>query len=218
MTARAIIKWPNPALLKSSCDVDPQSEDTLKLSSDLYHTMLVSYGAGIAAPQIGVHKNVCVISDKYVPSLPKEEKLLAEGECVVLVNPEITVLGDQTFKWEESCLSVEDIAAPVVRNQKILIKYNDLSGNLIERQVEDIESATIQHETDHLIGKLFIHRLTGTSRQIAMRKLRRKILDQKRASRQVEKNSQGKISEKVRIANRKKRKQKQKSAKKNKRR
>ena len=61
MVARKVIKWPDPPLLKKSQNADPQSQSTSDLALDLYHTMIISYGAGIAAPQIGVHENVCVL-------------------------------------------------------------------------------------------------------------------------------------------------------------
>lgn len=220
MVARTIIKWPDPRLLKTSADVDPVDSAVLSLALDLYHTMVVSYGAGIAAPQIGVQKNVCVVSANYVPSLPIEEKMNQEGNCVVLVNPRLEFLDNQKFKWEESCLSVPDLTSSIVRHQKLRLRYYNLSGELIEKVLEDIESATIQHETDHLIGKLFIHRLSGLNRQIAMRKLRRRILNQKRQSKQSEaENREGtsKMSASRRQALRAKRKKKNKARSKSKR-
>ena len=220
MVARTIIKWPDPRLLKKSVDADPSSPESYSLALDLFHTMISSFGAGIAAPQIGVHKNMCLVSKNYAPSLPLEEKLSSEGECVVLVNPKLSVLGEEVFRWEESCLSVPDIVSPIVRHQKISLSYYNLSGALIEKVLEDIESATLQHETDHLVGKLFIHRLTGVSRQVALRKLRRRILSQKR-SRKIQnkevKKGDSNMSEKKRQILRSKRRKKHKKHGKNKR-
>mgnify|MGYP003138462649 CR=1 FL=1 len=220
MVARAVIKWPDPRLLKKSADVDPTSKDTHDLALDLYHTMVASFGAGIAASQIGVHKNVCLVSCHYAPSLPAEEKLSNAGRCVALVNPKLTVIGNEKFKWEESCLSVPDITSLIDRDQKVSLKYYNLSGDLIEKVLEGTESATLQHETDHLIGKLFIHRLTGATRRVTLRKLRRKILKQKKtiaAEKKEAKSGSSSLSEERRQILRSKRRKKRKKHSKNKR-
>mgnify|MGYP001356055027 CR=1 FL=1 len=104
MTARTVLKWPDAKLLKPSEDVRSFDSSLEDLAEDLYHTMVTSFGAGIAAPQIGVHKNVCVISSSYVPSL-KTESFRGIEECVVLVNPVLEACDQKKFVWEEGCLS-----------------------------------------------------------------------------------------------------------------
>ena len=212
-----MIHWPNPSLLKISEEVLEFDEALASLAEDLYHTMLVSHGAGIAAPQVGINKNICVILKDYVPSL-QVESFKGIDSIVVLVNPTIEFLSEEKFTWEEACLSVPDLKAKVERINLIKLHYTILSGESKSAVLEGVESATVQHEVDHLIGKLFIHRLKGVTRQTVMRKLRRKILNQKRTRKKPTKSSQGKVSEEVRIANRKKRNQKKKFLKKNKRR
>lgn len=214
MAARVVIHWPNPSLLKTSEEVLVFDEALASLAEDLYHTMLVSHGAGIAAPQVGINKNICVISKDYVPSL-QVESFRDIDSVVVLVNPTIEFLSEEKFTWEEACLSVPDLKAKVERINLIKLSYTSLSGESKSVVLEGVESATVQHEVDHLVGKLFIHRLKGVTRQTVMRKLRRKILNQKRVRKKPAKNSQSKVSEEVRIANRKKRKKKQKLVKAN---
>ena len=223
MTARTVITWPDSRLLKETDLVIAGSKETAELAQDLYHTMIVSFGAGLAAPQVGIHKSVCIISSAYAPSLPKEESLDEVENCVVLVNPSVSVLTKEKFRWEEACLSVPDLTASIERHQKIRLRYENLSGDVIEKDLEGIESATVQHETDHLIGKLFIHRLTGVSRQSAMRKLRSRILAEKKKNTHKIKKKLHNSSEnnnpslKKRIQLRKKRKKQPKSFGKNKR-
>lgn len=178
MTSRVILQWPDKKLLARAKDVEAYDESVLKLAQDLYHTMITSYGAGLAATQIGSDMSVCVIDNSYVPSL-NPEKLL-ESNCVVLVNPKINNLEEEIFEWEEGCLSVPDLKAKVKRHNKIELKYRDLSGEAYTRVLQGIESATVQHEVDHLFGRLFIHRLSGFSRARALKKLSKKLKLQRR--------------------------------------
>ena len=174
MTARRILKWPSPALKAVAEPIENFDEDLRQLSVDLYHTMITSFCAGIAATQIGVKKSICVISSDYVPSLPVE-KSLTEGSCVVLVNPSIQVNDAESFVWEEACLSVPEIKARVSRKKSITISYQNLDGDVIKETVSDTESATLQHEVDHLFGRLFITRLTGYTKTQVMKKLRQSL-------------------------------------------
>ena len=172
MTARRVITWRNTGVLKPSEKVSIFDEGIVKIANDLYHTMIASFGAGIAAPQIGEKKSVCVVSSNYVPSLNPDPKLLV-GDAVVLINPVINPIGEETFVWEEQCLSVPDFSANVKRYKTVEVQYQNLSGDFLKVEVSDVESGTIQHEVDHLYGKLFIHRLSGLSRKLAFQKLRK---------------------------------------------
>ena len=185
MTARTIVKWPDPRLLKETSQVEDFDDSLFNLATDLNHTMISSFGAGIAAPQVGFPLSVCVISKNYVPSLQTEGHL--NNDAVVLVNPKITPMGKEVFQWEESCLSVPLVVAKVKRHANISLSYQNLSGEHIEVDLTGIESATVQHEADHLIGKLFIHRLTGLSKRVAMQKLRKQILKSKGLNQSKEK-------------------------------
>tara|TARA_B100001115_G_C15752508_1_gene368103 strand:- start:194 stop:841 length:648 start_codon:yes stop_codon:yes gene_type:complete len=177
MTARTVVKWPDPRLLKQTSQVENFDDSLFDLVTDLNHTMISSFGAGIAAPQVGFSLAVCVISKNYVPSLQTEDHL--NNSAVVLINPKIVPKDKETFQWEESCLSVPQVVAKVKRHANISLSYQNLSGDKIEVDLTGVESATVQHEADHLIGKLFIHRLTGLSKRVAMQKLRKQILKSK---------------------------------------
>lgn len=171
MTARTVVLWPDPRLFKKTQPV-VDFESALNQAQDLYHTMIVSYGAGIASTQIGEDKSICVISSHYVPSLPTDEKM--EDDCVVLINPIINAESKEIFEWEEQCLSVPNITESVKRMQTITLKYTDLSQRKHKFTLEGIEAATVQHEVDHLFGRLFIHRLEGYKRHSTIKKLKKR--------------------------------------------
>jgi len=180
MTARSLLKWPDNRLLKKSSPVEDIDDVVISLANDLYDTMIVEFGAGLAAPQINVLSAVCVINKSYTPSLQPDP---INNRCVVLINPEVSFLDKEKFEWEEGCLSVDNFKSQVTRQNKINLKYWDMSGDLHEVVLEGTESATVQHETDHLIGKLFIHRITGLRRSNAFKhfsKIQKKMLAKKK--------------------------------------
>ena len=216
MTARTVLQWPNPFLLKKSSPVVDFGAGLEDLAEDLYHTMVASFGAGLAAPQVGIDKKVCVISSAYVPSL-EVEQFRGVDDCVILVNPEIFPASEECFTWEEACLSVPEIKAKVSRFKKIFLTYQNLKGETVKKELEDFQSATVQHEVDHLIGKLFIHRLTGFSRQTAIKKLRKQIVASSKKKQSEEPQKRSRISAERKNKIRKKRKASKKARKKSKR-
>jgi peptide deformylase len=175
MTARRILTWPDERLLKHASQVEKFDEDLLSLCKDMADTMRAAFGIGLAATQVNVQKSICVLSKSMITSLAPDPLL---PDFVVLINPKVQQIGKEKFKWQEGCLSVPDLQEEVTRNNTVLLKYQDLSGKHLEAQLSGIESGTVQHETDHLIGKLFIHRLKGVRRSMTFRKLQK--LDKKK--------------------------------------
>ena len=172
MSARKIITWPDERLLKKAERVESFDEQTNQLAQDLYDTMLVSFGVGLAATQVNIQSAMCVIEKSYLPSASLDPILKV---CVVLINPELEFVGKERFVWTEACLSVPDVSAKVSRYATINLRYQDLSGEFHEYRLKGAESATVQHESDHLIGKLFIDRLKGDVKRITMSKLRKML-------------------------------------------
>ena len=156
MTARKIITWPNEKLLKKAERIELFDAQTNQLAQDLYDTMLVSFGVGLAATQVDEQWSMCVIEKSCFSSVSHDPIL---KDCVVLVNPEIEFIGKERFTWTEACLSVPGISAEVMRHNMINLRYQDLTGEFREYCLSGTESATVQHESDHLVGKLFIDRL-----------------------------------------------------------
>jgi len=176
MATHTIVKWPNPLLDIITSEVDPSSIETKALAVDLIDSMHAELGIGLASTQLGVDKSVCVICAHAYPDskLAKDPVL---SDAIVLVNP--VVEADKSagvFSWEEACLSVEDISEKVTRYKKITLTYSDLMGKQHTLSLENDIAGVVQHETDHLIGKVFIDRLTPKKR----RKVISKILSRKR--------------------------------------
>jgi len=176
MATRTIIKWPNPRLSIVTNDVDPAAVETKALALDLIDSMHSELGLGLASTQVGIDKSVCVICAHAYPNsrLAKDPIL---SDAIVLVNPVVKV--DESagvFSWKEACLSIEDISAEVTRYKKITLTYSDLMNTQHIISLENDIAGVVQHETDHLIGKVFIDRLSTKKR----RKVISKILSKKR--------------------------------------
>ena len=169
MTARKIITWPDQKLLKKAERITTFNDQTRQLAQDLYDTMLVSFGAGLAATQVDIQLAMCVVEKSYLPSVSLDPIL---KDCVVLINPEFDLVGKERYAWVEGCLSVPSITAKVTRHDVVNLRYQDLSGAVHECCLKGSESATVQHESDHLVGKLFIDRLKGDIKRAVRRKLK----------------------------------------------
>jgi peptide deformylase len=159
MPVRTILKWPNHKLSEASTAIESIDSETISLARDLFDTMAAALGAGLAATQLGITKSMCVIKAGLYVDNPMPADLVIPG-AIVLVNPEIEILDEEMFTWREACLSVDDIEEEVSRHRKINIRYTDLSDNKQEFILQDQISGVVQHETDHLIGKVFIDRLS----------------------------------------------------------
>lgn len=151
------------------------------LSQDMLAAMNVKRGVGLAAPQVGVSRQICVVSfdPKLDAAAPDGPRLNPEAVFpLVLINPVITAkTGRQTD--QEGCLSVPDIWAPVTRAQQIMVEYEDPAGVRRELLARGFLARVIQHELDHLQGVLFVDRVSPV-RKVALagelKRMRRKAL------------------------------------------
>jgi len=168
MTVRRILTWPDKNLLNHAKKVENFDNDLISLCKDMADTMIASFGVGLAATQVNVQRSVCILSKTVVSSLNPDPIMSSH---VVLVNPKIQCVGKEKFKWPESCLSIPNFHEEVTRNTEILLEYQDLTGQHLKKVLYNIESGTVQHEVDHLDGKLFIHRLKGARRSMVFRRL-----------------------------------------------
>lgn len=169
MTVRAILKMGDPRLLRVAQPVTGFDTDELHLLvSDMLDTMRAANGAGLAAPQIGVDLQVVIFgTDAPNPRYPKAPPI----PRTVLINPVVTPLpltpGGTALTEEEDwegCLSVPGLRGIVPRYARILYSGRDQFGDLVERTVDGFHARVVQHECDHLIGRLYPTRMRDFTR------------------------------------------------------
>ncbi|MFW5795395.1 MAG: peptide deformylase [Bacillota bacterium] len=151
------------SLLSFNCENVEPEEKISHFLSEMIATMY-SFGAiGLAAPQIGILKNMIVWNYKWVLEEKKEEDKYED--LFIMINPEIVESSDEDVKMYEECLSVPDIKCEVYRPQKIKVSYEDENRRKHTKKFKGIEARLIQHEIDHLRGVLFIDRASLIERE-----------------------------------------------------
>ena len=162
MTVQAILKMGDPRLLRVAQPVREFDTPALRqLVQDMQETMAAAHGAGLAAPQIGVDLQVVIFgSDAINPRYPDAPPV----PRTVLVNPVITPLGDEEEEGWEGCLSVPGLRGVVPRWRRIRYTGFDPQGRPIEREAEGFHARVVQHECDHLVGKLYPMRVRDFTR------------------------------------------------------
>ncbi|MBI3248139.1 MAG: peptide deformylase [Deltaproteobacteria bacterium] len=162
---RPILHYPDPRLKQSGQDVSHINGDLVSLVDDLVVTMYNAPGIGLAAVQIGAPQRIIVVDINH------EEP---GKDLLKLINPVITAReGD--IVWEEGCLSVVDYTAEVKRSAKIELTAWTPDEKEIIFQAEDLLAVVLQHEIDHLEGKLFIDRISRLKRELYARKVKKLI-------------------------------------------
>ena len=161
---RQILIHPDPRLKKVAAAVPDISDELRALSDDMLETMYDAPGIGLAAPQIGVLDRVLVMD-----CAEKEE----EPSPIVMFNPEIVLSSNDENVHEEGCLSIPDQFAEVTRPAEVKVAWLDRDGNPQEQDFEGLWATCVQHEIDHLNGKLFIDYLKPLKRQMITRKMQK---------------------------------------------
>lgn len=156
MAIKKVLKMGDPVLLQVAAPVEvfdtPGLYDLLK---DMRDTMEAMQGAGIAAPQIGVSKQVVIFGFDHNPRYPDAEAV----PYTVLINPKLEPIGDDMEDGWEGCLSVPGMRGIVPRYKKLRYRGFDEKGQTIDRTVVDFHARVVQHECDHLIGTLYPMRI-----------------------------------------------------------
>ncbi|PTU74550.1 peptide deformylase [Pseudomonas mangrovi] len=155
-----ILEFPDPRLRTIAKPVDVVDDDLRTLIDDMFETMYAAPGIGLAATQVNVHKRLVVID-------LSEDK----SEPLVFINPEFEYLTDQVEQYQEGCLSVPGFYENVDRPQKVRIKALGRDGQPFEMIAEGLLAVCIQHECDHLNGKLFVDYLSNLKRDRIRKKL-----------------------------------------------
>ena len=159
MSRLEIVKYGDPILRKVTSRVIKFDKSLRKLIEDMFETMYANEGIGLAAPQIGVSKRVLVMDVDYASKRYKDEKTGKEEfsyNPIVFVNP-VIIQHEGEMDSYEGCLSFPNVFFKVKRYQKVIVRYQDILGK--ERKLEsaaDLQCRCLQHEIDHLDGKLMV--------------------------------------------------------------
>ena len=162
---RNILLHPDPRLKKAAAHVADLSDGLRRLADDMVETMYGAPGIGLAAPQVGVLERLIVLD-----CTPDDS---AECGLLVMFNPQIMAQSDETSSYEEGCLSIPDHYGQVTRPAEVTVTWLDRDGTQQQQDFSGLWSTCVQHEIDHLNGKLFIDYLGIMKRQLITRKMQK---------------------------------------------
>jgi|SRR5690625_3056565 len=160
MAILTILEFPDPRLRTTAQPVATVDDRIRRLVDDMFETMYEAKGIGLAATQVNVHERVVVIDLSEERDQPQ-----------VFINPEIEVLDNSTSEHDEGCLSVPGFYEKVTRPEHIRVRALDRDGQPFEIEPDGLLAVCIQHEIDHLNGKLFVDHLSSLKRQRIRTKL-----------------------------------------------
>jgi peptide deformylase len=166
MAVRPIVKYPDPRLRQPTVAVTAVTDEIRKLCADLADTMYAANGAGIAAIQVGSFEKIYIVDAGVAGGRETDPPL-------VFINPEIVQLSEETITSDEGCLSFPDIFVPIKRSLRAKVRAMDLDGQLFEIEGEGLFARAMQHEGDHLNGKLLVDFVGTLKREMIKRKLKR---------------------------------------------
>lgn len=163
MALREIITIPDPVLRKICDEVGTITPELVKLMDDMLETMYDAPGIGLAAPQINIPIRMIVMD-----AASREEE--AEPNPIVMINPKILKSSEEPSTYEEGCLSIPEFFAEVERPKSVTVKYLDRKGTAQELECDGMLATIVQHEIDHLDGRLFIDYLSKLRRDMVIKK------------------------------------------------
>ena len=165
MAKLTILEYPNPRLRIKAVPVEDVDDNIRRFIDDMFETMAAANGIGLAASQVDVHKRIIVMDISEDRTEPR-----------VFINPEIEVVEPDALPYEEGCLSVPGFYESVARPAHVIIRALNRDGEAFEEEAEGLLAVCIQHEIDHLEGKLFVDYLSPLKRQRIRRKLKKQRL------------------------------------------
>ena len=162
MTVRRCLPWPDRRLKTPAAEVPAITDEVRAIWTDMIDTMEAMPGVGLAAPQIGVMLRLAVVDASD-----------ARGQAVRLANPVILSASDDLRAHEEASPNLPGVSAVLHRPARVTVRYLDETGTQVTRDFEGLWSTSVQHQIDHLDGRLFVDRLSRVKRDMALRKVRK---------------------------------------------
>ena len=170
MARLSILRYPDPRLYTVARPVTEVDARIRRLVDDMLETMYEAEGVGLAATQVDVHERVIVIDTSETRDAP-----------LVLINPELIETSDEMMLGDEGCLSVPEIYDKVPRHARVKVRARDRSGETREFAAEGLLSVAVQHEMDHLLGKVFVDYLSPLKRSRIKTRMLKKTREEARA-------------------------------------
>jgi peptide deformylase len=167
MALPEVLKFPDPRLREMSKPILEINDEIRELAKDMCDVMYDEPGIGLAAPQLGVPLRLIVVDTTWT-----EED--AERNPLILINPELSE-PEGSIIWKEGCLSVPDFESEVERSQKVRLIAQDLEGEEVVINAEDLQAVCFQHEADHLDGVLFIDRISRLKRSLYVKRRKKQL-------------------------------------------
>ena len=162
-----ILRYPDPRLHTVAAPVQQVDDGLRRLIDDMLETMYTADGVGLAATQVDVHQRLLVMDTSEARDQPQ-----------VLINPELTWRSDDMIRGDEGCLSVPLIYEPVERHARVKVRALDRDGQPFEFEAEGLAAVCVQHEMDHLMGKVFVEYLSLFKRDRIKTKMLKKARDE----------------------------------------
>jgi peptide deformylase len=167
MSLLPILRYPDPRLHTVAKPVTEVDERVRRLVDDMLETMYANDGVGLAATQVDVHERVIVLDTSDSRDRPR-----------VLINPELISQSDEMMLGEEGCLSVPAIYDKVTRHARVTVRALGRDGQPYQFDAEGLESVCVQHEMDHLVGKVFVEYLSALKRDRIKTKMQKKTREE----------------------------------------
>lgn len=159
MSARTIVPWPDKRLRTKAAPVEQITDETHSIWNDMIATMEAMPGYGLAAPQLGVLQCLAVVDCSS-----------ERGKAIRLANPRVIARSDDMFEWSEASPNLPGVSAKLVRPARVTVAFMDETGEMREQEFKDLWSTSVQHQIDHLNGKMFFDNLSRTKRQMLLKK------------------------------------------------
>lgn len=159
---RPFLPWPDKRLRQVADPIDAVTDDTRALWDEMIEIMEAMPGYGLAAPQIGVFQRVAVVdcSDE-------------RGRVIRLANPEIVAASDDMFVYDEASPNLPGVSAKVKRPARVTVSFLDADGDRVRQDFEDVWATSVQHQIDHLNGRMYFDHLSRTKREMLLKKARK---------------------------------------------
>ena len=160
-----ILLVPDPILRQKAKKLKSITKEEIKIANQMMETMIKAPGVGLAANQVGILKQIVTINF--------DDKENNKKANYILFNPSIIKYSDQTVLMEEGCLSLPEQYAEIKRSKEIVVEYIDENKKIIKKEIDGYEARILQHEIDHLSGKLFVDYLSSLKRNILIKKVKK---------------------------------------------